>query len=548
MKTIALYLYQKKYYLFFIFIFLVSAHIYSQYFSNFDYPDEFDNFAYTWLILKGLVVYKDFFSNHLPTLMILGIPAELVQHSQLSYRVEVFFIYFSFFFISFNYLAKYLKFSIILFILFSSYGIALYGGQQFADGTIWALTLIAAFFIVAKNLGKPLSKRETIIFSLLMLATVLSSLMHILGFILLIIFHLVSQKNRRDFIKKNLVNLKIFLITLAIPCTFLFLYLIATKSLISFYNAAIAYNSNYYYYHLYPNPYIKFHFIDYYLHTSRDVFNHLYEIFQKQGPYLLDFAKSLKTIVFHPALIIDSTYNKAIFSEFYQNFFTFEVLIIIFYFFGFIALLKKNKALAFFSLLFIFALRVRINERIHMAPYYLFSYWMVAVAITITLEQIQKRKNTILNLLFLVVIISTLTIFLAKNNYDFRQVAYNKHTLGNEKTTTMLKQIDNNEKIFVIAHNMASYYWVSGHLPFGYFINYYEFFEQSPALKEARQNDLKNYHGNYLIVGNNYWTDYLKNKGGWLDESLGFIYYNFKTQGYPEIKDFVFKRNPFYLN
>ena len=209
MKTIALYLYRKKYYLFFISIFLVSAHIYSQYFSNFDYPDEFDNFAYTWLILKGLVVYKDFFSNHLPTLMILGIPAELAQHSQLSYRVEVFFMYFSFFFISFNYLNKYLKFSIIPFMLLSSYAIALYGGQQFADGTIWAITLIAAFFIVVKNLGKTLSKRETIIFSLLMLATVLSSLMHILGFIFLVIFHLVSQKDRRDLMKKNLINLKI---------------------------------------------------------------------------------------------------------------------------------------------------------------------------------------------------------------------------------------------------------------------------------------------------------------------------------------------------
>lgn len=542
MKAIAPNLHQKKYYLFFIFTFLISAYIYSQYFSNIDYPDEFDNFANTWLILKGLVLYKDFFSNHLPILIIIGIPAELIQHSKLAYRIEVFFLYFSFFFISFNYLNKYLKLSIIPLMLLSSYAIALYGGQQFADGTIWAITLISAFFIVAKNLGKTLSKKETIIFSLLMLATVLSSPMHILGFVFLFVFHLISQKKQGDFIKQNVINLKVLLISLAIPSIVLILYLIFTKSFVSFYNATIAYNNNYYYYHLYPHQYVKFHLVDYYLHTSSDFINHLYEISQNQGAFLIDFLNSLKTIIFHPSLIFDNNYQRIIFSTFYENFLTFEIFILIFYLFGFIALFKKNRVLAFFSLLFIFALRVRINERIHMAPYYLFSYWMVAVAVAIACEQIRKRKKAVLNLLFLTGIILIILVFIAKNNYDFKQTAYNRFTYGYEKTTTILSKVDKSQKIFAIAPNMAAYYWVSGHLPFGYFINYYEFFEQSPILKQAWQNDLKNYQGSYLIVGNKYWINYSKKKSDWLDQTLDYINNNYEIQSYPETKDFIFKR------
>lgn len=542
MKVLASYLYQKKYYFFFTLIFLISAYIYSQYFLNTVYGDEFDNYAYTWLILKGLVVYKDFFSNHLPTLMILGIPAELIQHSKITYRIEIFLLYFSFFYISFIYLKKDLKFSIIPFMLLSSYAIALYGGQQFADGAIWAIMIMSAFFIVAKNLGKTLSKKETITFALLLLATALSSQMHSLAFVFLIIFHLISQKKQRNFLKNNLVNLKILLVSLAIPSALLILYLILTKSLTDFYNAAIAYNSNYYYYRIYPNPYINFHFIDYYLHTSRDIFNHLYEIFKKQGPYLIGFLSSLKTIVFHPSLIFDNNYKKIIFSEFYENFFTFEVLILIFYLLGFIALLKKNARLAFFSLLFIFALRVRINERIHMAPYYLFSYWMAAVAITITLEQIQKRRRFISNLLLLTGITLTILVFVAKNFNDFKQNAYSGTTFDFEKTTSILSKVDKNEKIFVVAPNMAGYYWASGHLPFGYFINYYEFFDWSPTLKQIRQKDLANYHGNYLIVGNEYWTNFLQKKSDWLDPTLDYINNNYQLQSYPQTQDFIFKR------
>ncbi len=542
MKAILSSLHQKKYYIVFVLAFFLSAHIYSQYFSNLSYPDEFDNFANSWLMARGMVPYRDFFSHHLPTLIYLGAPLELFFHSKIAFRLEIFSLYFLFFLITFKYLKGYFKFSIIPFMIFSSYAIALFGGQQFADGVIWAITLLSAFFIVAKNLGNTLTKKETVIFSLLMLATVLSSPAHILGFAMLITLHLISQKKQKGSIHKNLNNLKIMLLSISIPSAILLLYLIGTKSLVVFYQSTIQFNNEIYYYHLYPTTFVPVKFIDYYLHTCWDFYNHLYQISKIQGPYLISFLSSLKSIIFHPSLITNSGYLKIIFSMFYENFLTFEVLILIFYLFGFITLLKKNRLLACFSLLFILALRVRINERIHMAPYYLFSYWMLAIAITITLEQIQKKKMVILNLMFLAVIVLTVLIFIGKNDYDFNQIAYNRFSYGYEKTTAILMNIDKNQNIIAITPYMAAYYWESKHLPYGYFINYYPWYTQAPKLKATWQNDLENYQGNYLIVGKDFWTNYLNKKTDWLDSTLEYINNNFEVQNYPNTNDFIFKR------
>jgi hypothetical protein len=445
---------------------------------------------------------------------------------------------------AFNYLAKYLKLSIIPFTLLSAYAIALYGGQQFADGTIWAITLLSAFFIIAKNLGKTLSKKETFIFSLLLFFTVLSSPMHILGFVFLIIFHLLTQKKSKQNLQNNLKNLKVMLISIAIPSLLLIFYFTITNSLTPFYQSTIQFNNDIYYYHLYSTVFVKIRFIDYYLHTSKDFFNHLYDITKNQGPFLVSFLNSLKSIIFHPSLIFDSNYQKIIFTMFYENFLTFEVLILIFYLFGFIALFKKNKPLAFFSLLFILTLRVRINERIHMAPYYLFSYWMLSVAIAIKLEQIKQKRKLALNLFFLTGIILTILVFILKNDYDFKQSAYNRFTYGYEKTTTILKSVDKNQKILAVTPYMAAYYWVSGHMPSGYFINYYPWYPQSPHLKQVWQNNLENYNGDFLIIGKDLWTNYSTGKSDWLDESLKYIKDNYQIQSYPQTQDFIFKRKP----
>src|SRR3989344_1114984 len=156
----------------------LSLFIYSRYFTNLTFGDEYDNFTYSWLLKNGVFPYRDFFTHHYPSLIFLGTPLEFLGHSQTIYRWFVLFITFTFFSFFYFYLKGFFKYTILTFMLFSSFAIGMYSGQQFADGTFWAIFILGAFFIVIKKAGEPLSRAETLLFSVFLWLTLFSSPVH----------------------------------------------------------------------------------------------------------------------------------------------------------------------------------------------------------------------------------------------------------------------------------------------------------------------------------------------------------------------------------
>ena len=144
---------KKHFILLFLLILLISLRIYSLYFTNLTFGDEYDNFTYAWLLKNGLYPYRDFFTHHFPSLIFIGVPLEFIGHSKIIYRIFVMLVTFSLFIFSVSYLQGIWRYASIVFMLVGSFGISLYGGFQYADGTLWSLSLMGGFFIILKKQG-----------------------------------------------------------------------------------------------------------------------------------------------------------------------------------------------------------------------------------------------------------------------------------------------------------------------------------------------------------------------------------------------------------
>lgn len=533
----------KKYFLYFLVPFALSIFIYTRYFTNIDFGDEYDNFVYSWLLKNGILPYRDIFSHQYPLLAFFGLPLEFLNHSKEIYRYFVGIITFSFFAFLYFYLKSFWRLSSVIFMLFASFAISFYGGFQFDDGSFWAIFTLLSFFLVIKKEGQLLNKQEQCLLGILIFFTIISSPLHLATYVALVIFHLwLSYQNRLD-LKKSLLNLLIILPFAIVPLLIFLIYLTLTKSLESFLYDAVIFNSQTFYNRLYT-PYVNFRLLDFYLHSSFDVVNHFVELFEREGTYLLNFLKSAKFLIW-PFGISTSyfSYLQSILSVFYKNFFTFEIFVALFYLIGFTSLILKRKySLAFFSLLFIFAIRLRIQTREHMAPYYLFSYWMLSLGLSAYVYDFLTKKKNVVNLILTLFSLSVVSLFVFKNWNDFEQIAFNRFPKQNENAVNFLKKrTDADEKVMVLGDFTASYHYDSERFPAGYFMHYFAWYDWSERLRARFLQDLENYNG-YLVVSDKTWEKYLKrSEDSWTFPYLEYVSDNFdlvQTSG----KDLVFKR------
>lgn len=534
--------------LLFLLTLFLALFIYSRYFTNLTFGDEYDNFTYSWLTKNGILPYRDFFTHHYPSLIFLGAPLEFLGHSQNIYRTFVLIWTFSIFAFSYFYLKGYLRYSVAALTMFSSYAIGMYSGQQFADGTFWALFILGAFFIIAKKEGRPLSRIETSLFSFFLVFTLFSSPVHILPFILLVGFHLYLQrKNIKKNMRKNLQNLKDLGIFLSLPIVAFLVYLLLTNSFWDFYSDTFIFNNQFFYLRVYE-PIVAFRPLDFYLHTTLDVLNHFVQLFQREGTEFLKFAKSAKFLFWPPAIGNYHEYLRIIFTDLYNNFFTFEIFIAFFYILGICALFLKNKSLAIFSLIFLFSLRMRLLERIHMAPYYLFSYWMVSTALVIFFASVIKKKHLLTAYPGLIFTFGILALFVIKNWHEFGQIAFNRFEKKNQEAVVFLTvDYKDSRKILVVADESASYYYDTRRMPYGRFVNHFEWYDWSDKLKREWLSDLSTYNDQFLVVDRKQWEAYcFKTRilDKWLEPTFDQIRLNFLRWNQTDHMSFFVKRKP----
>lgn len=398
--------------------------------------------------------------------------------------------------------------------------------------------------------GRALNKYEVLLFSLLFIFTIFSSPVHFLAFVMLIIFHFYLGKNIKvkNFFKNNLQNFIGFLKISIIASLLFLIFLILTKSFKDFVYDTLTFNNQYFYGRVYT-PYINLQVVDFYLHTSRDVINHFVQLVLREGSALITFLKAAKFLFWPFAISSYHDYLKVIFTDLYNNFFSFEMFIALFYFLGICALiLKKEFKLAVFILIFIFGLRMRLLERIHMAPFYLLSYWMVATAIVLFLESTVKGKKVFAGALGLIMTVGVLAIFVRKNWYEFGQSAFNKYPKMNEETVYFLtNDYKDKENILVVADESTSYYYDSQRFPFSRFVNYFEWYDWSERLRDEWLGDIGSYNGRFLIVDKKKWNAFCSLSGTydkWLEPTLAKIRENFLVWHQTKETIILVKRKP----
>jgi hypothetical protein len=121
---------------------------------------------------------------------------------------------------------------------------------------------------------------------------------------------------------------------------------------------------------------------------------------------------------------------------------------------------------------------------------------------------IQKRR-VFMNILFCFSLLILTGIFITKHWYSFNQTAFNVFPKNNKETVELIKLSDKNEKILVFRGFSASYSYEIGRVPYGYFMNYFPWYDGSERLKNILIHDLKSYEGNYLIVDRKEWDSYV---------------------------------------
>jgi len=529
----------------FTLVLLAGIKIYYLYFNKLDFGDEYDNMLAPWLMSRGYVVYRDFFSHHFPLLFFIGWPLELLGHAKLLYRMLMLGLTFSSFSLFFIYLKGLYKYSILPFILIASFGISLYGGQQFADGPLWSLMLMAAFFVVLDASGSPLGKKRTILLSLLSFLMFLTSPLHLVAFPVLIIFHILWQiKNKNGIdIYENLKDLRTYFFVFITLLTLFLAYLLLSKSLGAFIYDAFEFNSSIYFFRE-SKLITGFRPLDVYLNAIHEVYIHFYLLVKTEGFALLTFIRASK-FLFLPFVLQGQyfVYAKTIFTDLYNNFFSIEMITALFYLLGTIIFaFKKGFSVAILLVIFLLPLRLRIATNTHLSPYYLFSFWLVALALTFSFLEVVRKKRVIVNAIIFSVAVALIGLFVAKDWYSFNQTAFNSFPNENTKTVDLIKKTPSDTKIFVFRDFSASYYYDSSRLPYGYFTNFFPWYSQSEKLSDELLSDLNTYRGDYLVVNSKEWNDY-KNQTAtsWRDQYFKIINEGFKISNITD-RNYIFSR------
>ena len=361
-------------------------------------------------------------------------------------------------------------------------------------------------------------------------------------FIFLVAYHIFlrTKLKQKTFDKEIFKNARDLLVFLSIPTGLFLAFLLFTSSFGDFYFSAFTFNNEFYYQRIYEqrlNPQI----VDFYLNTSRDVFKHFYELVIREGSVLFAFLKSAKFIIWPPAVEGSYfSYLSTIFSNLYNDFFTFEIFIALFYLWGILALLLKRKfSLAIFLILFIFAIRLRLLQRIFYAPYYLTAYWLFSLSIATYLYFLFKRKKVFLSGFMLFISFLILGLFVSKNWSDFEQIAFNTFSRPNKPVVDFLAaNSEGPEKITTIGLD-SSYYYDSQSFPGGSFINYFEWYDLSEKLRNKRLREVRSNNEGYVFVGFQFWEKYCHEEKGWFEPSMDVLRHEFKFKNIPNHLAFV---------
>lgn len=241
-------------------VFLLTAAIFFANTLHESYPDEFDNIMGGWLNLKGLLIYKDWFTHHGPFAYWLASVIEIFSGQSF---VKFRFIYSLFIILltfgGYFYLKKSLNFErskfYLGFILLLGIASTYFWGHMLLADSLSALLLVPVFgLLVLKIYYKVLLNRNDIVLiSLISFSAFITSMTFsflIAGvYLITLLYYFFYPHGLKSFDLKKLYSILVIIIPYLI---FLF-YLLITNSFSDFLFQAVRFNQEFYIYN-YPRP------------------------------------------------------------------------------------------------------------------------------------------------------------------------------------------------------------------------------------------------------------------------------------------------------
>ena len=458
------------------FIFLINS-------LHESYPDEFDNIMGGWLTLKGLIIYKDWFTHHNPFAYWLAGGIEIFTgQSFVKFRLFYAFLMLIFTFGGYFYLKRSLNFEktkfYLAFILLLGIAATYFWGHMLLADSLSALLLAPVFgLVVLKIYYKSFLNTKDIIFiSVLSFLSLLTSMTfsYLVGGIYLVslFYYFFYPNGLKSFHIKKLLSLVIIII----PYLLFLLYLLITGSFSDYIYHSLQFNQAFYIYN-YPRPEgVTFvNPIRYAIVIAQDFHNNFSSLLIQTKDFNFQFPFNITLAVVNTALII-------------------------------FLLIKRKFLLAFFMLYWLVYSNARSNPLTsketdyQSAVYIVASLFNMCFAVYVFWEDLKKEshdypKKLILSVLFLLVLFYSffdVTYLLRQFSYK----GYNKFMglapliYNRPKIAPVINSITNKDDyVWVGPFDFEEIYYLNRKIPTRYEILLPEF-AKSPRIQEKMMQEL----------------------------------------------------------
>lgn len=513
----------KKENLLIICVFLLTAVIFFANTLHESYPDEFDNIMGGWLSLKGLLIYKDWFTHHGPFAYWLASGIEILSGQsfvkfRFLYSIFLLFLTFGGYF----YLKKALNFEktkfYLGFILLLGISATYFWGHMLLADSLSALLLIPVFALLTLKIYYKvlLNRNDIILISLLSFFAFITSMSFsylIAGIYLLTLFYFFFYPHGlKSFNLKKLYSILVIILPYLI---FLF-YLLVTRSFSDFIFQAIRFNQEFYIYN-YPRPEgsISVNPMRYAIVIAQDFQSNFFQLLTEVRKFNFGSPFNITLAVVNSGLVI-------------------------------FLILKRKFLLAAFIVFWMIYSNVRTNPLesretdYQSAVYFVASLFNICFVIYTMYEELREDiefpKKLIVSSLFLLILIYSLfdVLYLIR---QFSVKTYGKYMgtapliYDRPKIAPVLNSITNkNDYVWVGPFDFEEIFYLNRKIPTNYVILLPEF-AKSPKVQEEMIKDLNENKPKAIYYDKQYRIR------GYNPEEYGQFFQNFLNENYVTLSD-----------
>lgn len=331
-----------------------------------DFGDEGDNFAGGWLISRGWVLYKDFFSHHMPfpyyyASLLIKLGLNDVSGLRIGMSLTILFFWILILVI-FKDKINYKLLCILIFL--SAIAHPIFWGHIFLADSFFAYSILIIFLYFYSKPQLNFNTKDKIVIASMIYISIMSTLVSAYPIMLLGIYYIIKKLiqfyGEKTNIKNKLCEELKFVLMIVTPFLLSLIFFYSAGSLRDFFNQAYLFNKIYY---------SQF--------TGTLTNPQFFSLIKAYSEYIFYFYISDYRWLINEKSFVTPWSDTPLFFEGFLVISNLAVLVIF--------LKKRNPSLAIFYFLFQGLLRMR-GQWVHGAPYYLLSFFSISLITTETYE------------------------------------------------------------------------------------------------------------------------------------------------------------------